>query len=53
MIEEADLAIIFVHDCFPQRTPHDHFYYIGVIRRGDAPPEWARQLMATESTDSA
>jgi predicted RNA methylase len=47
MIEAAGLSVIFVHGCAPQRTDRDQFYYIGIMRRGDAPPDWARRLMGT------
>lgn len=42
MIEQAGLRIIFVDHCAPQRTAHDAFYYLGVMRAGDTPPPWAR-----------
>jgi SAM-dependent methyltransferase len=41
MIEQAGLRIIFVDNGAPQRTPHDVFYYVGVMRAGDTPPPWA------------
>jgi 23S rRNA G2069 N7-methylase RlmK/C1962 C5-methylase RlmI len=41
MIEASNLAIVFSIECRPQRTLHEHFYYIGIMRRGDAPPDWA------------
>lgn len=41
MIEQAGLAMIFVAECRPQRSLHDRFYYIGIMRRGDIPPAWA------------
>jgi methylase of polypeptide subunit release factors len=41
MIEQSGLAMVFVAECRPQRTLHDRFYYIGVMRRGDTPPAWA------------
>jgi hypothetical protein len=37
--------VIFVHGCAPERTERDHFYYIGIMRRADTPPDWARHLM--------
>jgi predicted RNA methylase len=43
-IEEGGLSIVFVHGGAPQRTPDDRFYYIGIMRRGDSPPAWARRL---------
>ena len=42
MIEEAGLRIVFTHDALPERTPGYHFYYIGIIRAGDASPAWTR-----------
>jgi methylase of polypeptide subunit release factors len=42
MIERSGLKIIFVDRCAPQRTAHDSFYYIGVMRAGETPPAWAR-----------
>jgi tRNA1(Val) A37 N6-methylase TrmN6 len=41
MIEAAGLSIVFVAECRPQRTLRDHFYFIGIMRRGDTPPAWA------------
>jgi methylase of polypeptide subunit release factors len=46
MIEEAGLHIVFVHAGEPRRTTHDHFYYIGVMRRTDVPPDWVRRAAA-------
>ena len=48
MIEEAGLAIIFVDGCEPQLTPDSRIYYIGIMRRGDAMPEWVRGAIAEE-----
>jgi len=42
MIEQSGLKIIFVDHCAPQRTAHDAFYYVGVMRAGETPPPWAR-----------
>ena len=42
MIEQAGLRIIFVDHCAPERTPHDAFYYVGVMPAGETPPSWAR-----------
>lgn len=54
MIEASGLAITFVHGCAPRRTPDDRFYYIGVMRKGDAAPEWARKLAdEVKAADSA
>ena len=44
MIEAAGLAIVFVHAGAPERTSHDHYYYVGVMRRGDPAPDWARRV---------
>jgi methylase of polypeptide subunit release factors len=44
MIEQAGLAIVFVAECRPERTLHDRFYYLGIMRRGDPPPAWATTL---------
>jgi predicted RNA methylase len=41
MIERAGLTILFVDGGAPERTPFDHFYYIGIARAGDTPPAWA------------
>jgi len=42
MIEAAGLYILFVYNCEGQRTPYTRTYYIGIARRGDAVPAWAR-----------
>ena len=42
MIEAAGLQIVFVQDCAPQKTAHDHMYYVGIMRAGDEVPGWAR-----------
>jgi hypothetical protein len=42
MIEAAGLCIVFVHNCEGRRTPYTRTYYIGIARRGDATPAWAR-----------
>jgi SAM-dependent methyltransferase len=44
MIEAAGLAVVFVHDEVPVPTDDDRFYYVGVMRPGDAVPAWAAQL---------
>jgi 16S rRNA G966 N2-methylase RsmD len=41
MIEQSGLEIVFVAECRPERTLHDRFYYLGIMRRGDPPPAWA------------
>ena len=38
MITHAGLKTVFVQNCAPQRTTEDRFYYIGILRAGDAPP---------------
>jgi SAM-dependent methyltransferase len=43
MIEANGLRIVFVDKCAPQRTAHDAFYYLGVMRADDTPPDWARR----------
>jgi hypothetical protein len=42
MIEEAGLEIAFVEFAPKRRTPCPHVYYIGIVRRGDAVPAWAK-----------
>jgi hypothetical protein len=42
MIAEAGLQIVFVQSCAPQPTPHDHMYYVGIMRAGDDVPGWAK-----------
>jgi hypothetical protein len=42
MIEAVGLQVVFVHNCEGQRTPYTRTYYIGIARRGDAVPAWAR-----------
>ena len=46
MINAAGLSIVFVAECRPQRTLHDRFYYIGIMRGGDTPPPWAASTIA-------
>ena len=43
MIADAGLAIVFVQGCAPQKTPHDHMYYVGIMRAGDTAPAWAKR----------
>jgi methylase of polypeptide subunit release factors len=45
MIEDAGLSMIFAHGCAGQRTRDHHIYYVGIMRRGEQPPDWARRLM--------
>ena len=42
MIGEAGLHIAFVQGCAPQKTPHDHMYYVGITRAGVPVPDWAK-----------
>jgi tRNA1(Val) A37 N6-methylase TrmN6 len=42
MIEAAGLCIVFVRNSEHLRTPYNRFYYIGIARRGDTIPNWAR-----------
>jgi len=42
MIEKAGLEISFVEFGPKRRTPHPHIYYIGIVRRGDDVPTWAK-----------
>lgn len=40
MIEEAGFSIVFTHNCEPRITPYTRIYYLGVMRRGEAAPDW-------------
>jgi tRNA1(Val) A37 N6-methylase TrmN6 len=52
MIEAAGLCIVFVHNCEGRRTPYTRTYYIGIARRGDIVPAWARSPVHSRgSTD--
>jgi SAM-dependent methyltransferase len=42
MLEAAGLSIVFVHNCEGRRTPYTRTYYLGIARRGDTVPAWAR-----------
>jgi methylase of polypeptide subunit release factors len=42
MIEAVGLCLVFVHNCEGRRTPYTRTYYIGIARRGDIVPAWAR-----------
>jgi predicted RNA methylase len=42
MIEAAGLSIVFVRGCEGRRTPYTRTYYLGIARRGDTIPDWAR-----------
>jgi len=52
MIEESGLSIVFVVGGTPERTPFDRFYYIGLMRRADTLPQWARTIPPTISVPS-
>jgi predicted RNA methylase len=47
MIEESGLSIVFVEGALPFRTAAHQFYYIGIMRTGDAAPSWASALAKT------
>jgi predicted RNA methylase len=40
MIEESGLDIVFTHDDRPTLTEKSHFYFIGIMRKGDERPAW-------------
>jgi hypothetical protein len=40
MIESAGLKIVFSDGHSPELTPRNIFYYVGIMRRGDALPAW-------------
>src|SRR5262245_60756426 len=42
MIADAGLSVRFVEGDEPQRTRDPRYYYIGLTRAGDEPPDWAR-----------
>ena len=42
MIEQSGLAIVFVQGALPIRTAAHQFYYIGVMRAGEALPGWLK-----------
>jgi methylase of polypeptide subunit release factors len=42
MISSAGLEIVFEEFSSKRRTPSFHLYYLGIARRGDAVPDWAR-----------
>jgi predicted RNA methylase len=44
MIEQSGLVIVFTHGDLPFRTASHQYYYIGIMRAGDAVPPWARAL---------
>jgi len=41
MIEESGLTVVFTSGDFPFRTASHQYYYIGIMRAGDAAPAWA------------
>jgi hypothetical protein len=45
MISSAGLEIVFVEFGSKRRTAFIHPYYLGIARRGDAVPDWARGSM--------
>jgi len=49
MIGDAGLSIVLTHGCEPRLTPYNRIYYLGIMRQGEAPPEW---LLAGASEDS-
>jgi predicted RNA methylase len=42
MVEESGLKVAFSHGDLPFRTAQHQYYFIGIIRAGDAAPTWAR-----------
>ena len=40
MIEEAGFSIVLAQNCEPRITPYARIYYLGIMRRGDVPPNW-------------
>ena len=42
MIAEAGLEIVLVENCRGCLTPEANFYYLGIVRNGEDPPEWLR-----------
>ena len=49
MIEESGLAIVFAHGDLPFRTASHQYYFIGIMRAGDAAPSWARAALHSRS----
>jgi predicted RNA methylase len=41
MIEQSGLEIVFTDGDSPTLTKESSFFYIGIVRRGAAPPQWA------------
>lgn len=46
MIEDAGFSIVLVYNAEPRVTPYTRYYYLGIMRQGDTPPEWLRQAMS-------
>lgn len=40
MIEQAGLEIVFSHGEFAELTKDNVFYFIGIMRKGEPPPDW-------------
>ena len=40
MAEAAGLRIVFVEKCSGVLTPQPNYFYVGIMRAGDAAPEW-------------
>lgn len=40
MIEEAGFSIVLTHNYEPRITPYTRIYYLGIMRRGEAAPDW-------------
>jgi Methyltransferase small domain len=51
MILSAGLDIVFVEFGSKRRTPYINIYYLGVARRGDAVPDWARGSIFSSGSD--
>jgi hypothetical protein len=41
MIDDAGLKIVFADGDSPELTKDNVFYYVGIMRRSEAPPHWA------------
>jgi hypothetical protein len=44
MIDAAGLSLVAAYGGEPRVTLYTRFYYLAVMRRGDAPPAWLRGL---------
>ena len=49
MIEDAGFTIVLAHNAEPRITPYTRYYYLGIMRKGEAPPKWLTRL-ATATT---